>query len=332
MTPERSEDRRFPSRRAFVGMGMGAFVVAALPLGARGRRRLVRRRIPVMGTVAEVAVVHRDPAWARAAAGAALEEMRRVDRDMSRHDPASEVGRANREALRRPVPVSPGTARVLEAGLAWARRTGGRFDPALAGAVALWSPEERSAPPPEGRIRRWAGRELWRRVEVDRTPAGPRLRFHDPDAGVDLGGIAKGWGVDRAVAALREWGIRDGLVSAGGDLYALGRSEDDDPWEVGVRDPLDPRRIAGRLRVEDRAVATSGDYESYFEHEGRRYHHLLDPRTGAPRRGAVRSLTVEAGDCLTADAAATAVFGASRAEAERLLEEAAPDASIVHSA
>lgn len=332
MTPERTDDRRFPSRRAFVGLGMGAFVVAALPMAARRRRRLIRRRIPVMGTVAEVAVVHGDAAYARAAAGAALDALRRVDRDMSRHDPGSEVGRANREAVRGPVPVSADTARVLEAGLRWARLSGGRFDPALAGAVALWSPGERSAPPPEARVRRWADRELWRYLELDRTASGGRVRFHDPDVGVDLGGIAKGFGVDRAVAVLRSWGIRDGLVAAGGDLYALGRSEDDDPWEVGVRHPADPRRLAGRLRVENRGVATSGDYESYFEYRGRRFHHLLDPSTGAPCRSPVHSLTVEAADCLTADAAATTVFGASRPEAERILAEAAPDASVVHSA
>ena len=332
MTDESRRGGRVPNRREFVGLGVGAFVVAALPAVLRRDRGLIRRRIPVMGTVAEVAVVHRDGRYAQAAASAALAELRRVDRTMTRFDPTSEVGRANRAALRRPVGVSGCTADVVEAALRWAELSDGVFDPALAGAAALWSPDRRSEPPPAAEVRRWADRRLWRSVEVDRGPAGAALRFHDPDAALDLGGIAKGHGVDRAAAVLREWGIVDGLVNAGGDLYALGTSEDGDPWEVGVRDPADPRRLSTTLRIRDGAVATSGDYEAFFEHGGRRYHHLLDPATGEPRRTRVRSLTVAAPDCMTADAAATALFGDPRAEAERTLAEAAPGASIRHSA
>jgi FAD:protein FMN transferase len=85
------------------------------------------------------------------------------------------------------------------------------------------------------------------------------------------------------VKTLRGWGISGGLVNAGGDLYALGRSREGEPWRVGIRDPDDPARLMGVLDVEDEAVATSGDYEEFFEHGGRRYHHLLDPITAAPR-------------------------------------------------
>ena len=151
----------------------------------------------------------------------------------------------------------------------------------------------------------------------------------DPDVAIDLGGIAKGYGVDRAVAALREWGITDGLVNVGGDLYALGSSLDDDGWSVGIRSAEDPTRLAGSLMLRDRAVATSGDYEQYFEHGGRRYHHLLDPRTGAPRITAVHSLTVAAASCMAADAAATAVFGCTTEQASIVLRGAAADAELV---
>ena len=106
--------------------------------------------------------------------------------------------------------------------------------------------------------------------------------FHDEDMGIDLGGIGKGYGVDRAVAVLREWGFQNGLVNVGGDLYAMGVSEDGDPWNVGVRSPDDPQGLVANLAMSDQAVATSGDYHQYFEHDGRRYHHLLDPTTGAP--------------------------------------------------
>ncbi len=146
---------------------------------------------------------------------------------------------------------------------------------------------------------------------------------------IDLGGIAKGYAVDRAVAALRAHGIERGLVNAGGDLYAVGRSEDGDPWRVGIRHPEDPRRLLGELAIEDAAVATSGDYERAFRHAGRTFHHLLDPRTAAPREAAPHSVSVQAASCLEADAAATAAFGMGSEAAVRALALRAPTARIV---
>lgn len=327
------EERGLPSRRAFIGLGIGAFAAAMAPPLMRDRRRLVRRTVPAMGTLVEVAVATADPDGAQRAVGAALDEVRWVDRTMTRFDPGSDVGRANAATPGRPVHVDEATGRVLEAGLRWARGTDGRFDPCLGGAVEAWGVDRRREPLDAAEARRWAGEDLWRSLELDAGPGrNATVRLHRPEAALDLGGIAKGHAVDRAVEALRRRGVRDALVSAGGDLYALGASEDGDPWEVGVRDPADPSRFLRVLRVSDRAVATSGDYEAGFDHGGRRYHHLLDPATGEPRRGPSRTLTVTAPTCLAADAAATAAFGASREEARRLLRAVAPGAEIVHTA
>ena len=134
--------------------------------------------------------------------------------------------------------------------------------------------------------------------------------------------------MDLAVRALRERGVGSGLVNVGGDLYALGGSEDGDAWRVGIRSPDDPRGLEGTLEIRDRAVATSGDYERCFRHDGRRYHHLLDPRTGAPRIAAVRSVTIEADSCIAADAAATAVFALPDEAASAVLRARAPHARI----
>ncbi|MHC5052622.1 MAG: FAD:protein FMN transferase, partial [Planctomycetota bacterium] len=274
-----------------------------------GRRRLVRRRVPLMGTLAELAVVHDDERVAHAALDAAFDELRAVDATMSRFRPESDVGRANRKAVHAPVPVTRPTAAVLATALRWAEATDGAFDPCLGRAVGLWDVTHRQTPPPAPRVRALAGRRLYRALELDTWRREPVVRFRDADVALDLGGIAKGYGVDRAVAALRDHGIRDGLVNVGGDLYALGASEDGDPWRVGVRSAQDPNRLATTLTLTDMAVATSGDYEQFFSHRGERYHHLLDPATGAPRRTEARSLTVTAATCMTADAAATARFG-----------------------
>jgi thiamine biosynthesis lipoprotein len=114
--------------------------------------------------------------------------------------------------------------------------------------------------------------------------------------GLDLGGIAKGHAVDRAAAAIRALGVRDALVVAGGDLVALGRSEAHEAWRVGVRSPSDPAGIVDVLDVSDAAVATSGDYERFFEWGGRRYHHILDPRTGRPVRNRAVWVAVGGGE------------------------------------
>lgn len=329
---ERDPDRQsLPDRRLFLTLGIGAFVVASLPRAMRPGRHLIRRTAPVMGTIAEIAVAHQNARYAQGAIDAALDALRWVDRTMSRFNADSDVGRANRLAATRPVVVSQPTADVLAQALRWADASDGVFDPCLANAVVLWDVEHRVAPPPDVDVRRYADRHLYRWLEVDRRTSGaPVVVFRDRDMAIDLGGIAKGYGVDRAVGALREWGIRNALVNVGGDLYALGVSENGDPWEIGIRSSDDRDRITHTVRVRDRAIATSGDYEQFFEHGGRRYHHLLDPVTGAPRRSRLHSVTVSADTCTTADAAGTAVFGCPADRARQLVTATAKDAEIVH--
>jgi FAD:protein FMN transferase len=298
-----------PTRRQVLLLGAGAFVVGMAPFLGRRRSRLHRRSVPCMGTVAEIGVVHPDTGYAHAAMEAAMAELRRVERTMTRFRNDSEVGQVNLGAGTEAVPVSTETGHVVGEALHWARVSDGAFDPCLGRAVALWAVGKRDEPPPRDRVRDLAGRHFWDSVEVGRWRGRPAIRLHDRDAALDLGGIAKGFGVDRAVAALRSWGITRGLVNVGGDLYAMGTAPDHGLWRVGIRDPDNPRALRETLEVEEAAVATSGDYQEFFEHEGIRYHHLLDPATAAPVRSPARSLTVVAGDCMTADAAATAAFG-----------------------
>jgi FAD:protein FMN transferase len=328
--PERA-GKPLPSRREVLTLGIGAFIVAAVPFaGRQRRRRLVRRSVPVMGTIAEIAVVHRDDRYANAAIDAAIGEMREVERLLTRFVATSDVGRANAGAAVAPVRIEPTTAYVLEESLSWALASDGAFDPCLGGVVALWDVTNRHEPPAGTAIGRFAGRRLYRALELGTQGEQRVVLFHEETIGIDLGGIGKGHGVDRAVNTLRDWGITDALVNVGGDLYALGRSGEGEPWRVGVRSPADPQRLAGTLDLVDQAVATTGDYERYFDHGGERFHHLLDPATASPKRTSAHSVTIAAADCITADAAATAVFGMPQGQAERLLAVRAPGARIVH--
>jgi FAD:protein FMN transferase len=319
---------RGPSRRQFLVLGAGIFAVTAAGTVTR-RRQLVRRTVPVMGTVAEIAVVARDERAAHEAITAAMEELHAVERLMTRFNTRSDIGRANQQAWRRAVPVSAATAAVVGEGLRWASATGSRFDPCIGLASELWDVTQRSEPPRGAEVRRLAGRSLWRGLELGRSAEGDVIVFNDRDIALDLGGIAKGYAVDRAVETLRAWGVTDALVNAGGDLYAVGSNAEGDPWRVGIRSPSDPSTIARTLTLSDRAVATSGDYEQYFDHAGRRYHHLLDPATAAPRVSHAHSLTVAAHSCMAADAAATAVFGLPHDAAGRVLAVAAPAAEMI---
>lgn len=320
---------RRPTRREFLTIGTGLFVALSLPLSLRHRVRLVRRSYPLMGTIAELQVAHADERVAEDAIDAALAELLWVERTMTRFRGDSDIGRANLGAAREGIEISAQTALVIEAALRWSSASDGSFDPALGSASELWDVLHRQAPPPAGQVARLASRGFWRKVDLSRDGGRARVRFDDRDLHLDLGGIAKGYGIDRATAALRRKGISHALVTVGGDLFALGHAPDGAPWQVGIRDPHQLDRLAGRLAVADRAVTTSGDYERFFTWHGLRYHHLIDPRTAAPRRTPVHSVTVTGGDCMNADAAATAVFGMAPHDAERVARRLLPGADVI---
>jgi len=317
-------------RREFLALGVGALAVASLPRALRRRDRLVRRQIPVMGTIAEIAVRHRDEHWAQKAIHAAFDELRRVDRTMTRFSPESEIGRLNGSAGRYAMPISDDTAAVLVAALGWAEASEGRFDPCLGRMSELWHVGTRHVPPTADELMGAGPGNHYRSLEVERGGSVARASLDRGNVAVDLGGIAKGYGVDLAAQALREQGISNALVNVGGDLVALGVDENEEPWRVGIRSPDHLDEVVEVLRVSDRAVATSGDYLQYFRYGGKVYHHLLDPRTGEPRSTGMRSITVEAANCMAADAAATTLFGASDATARHVLGRAAQGARVVH--
>ncbi len=330
MKPDFSGDGAL-DRRKFLAAGIGGLIVASLPRALSGKTRLVTRTVPVMGTIAEIKVVHDDVQRAERAIDAALDELYAVDRTMTRYSRHSEVGRANLDAARHPVVLGAATATVVERALHWAEHTDGSFDPCLGEVCQLWDVEHRRVPPAAGEVRHFASEGLFRQIDLDRRSGERVVYFRSTDVALDLGGIGKGWAVDRAVDALRAHGIRDAVVNAGGDLYAMGHSESGDPWEIGVQSPTDPHATVATFKLTDAAVATSGDYRRFFDYHGRRYHHIMDPRTGAPRVTREHSVSVYASNCIDADAGATAVFGYDPVRAQSLLAGAAPDARLIHS-
>lgn len=300
-----------PSRRDVLFLGVGGFI-AAVPFARRNPVTLVRRNVLTMGTIAEFAVAHRDPLVANAAIDRAIESLRFVDNTMSRFKPSSDVGRANLRAGHAPISVCGETMDVLNESLRWAEDSGGVFDPCLGRAIQLWDVAHRHEPPATADVTSLANRQLYRKLDVSFYRGNHVVRFDDPDVRIDLGAIAKGYAVDRAVATLRAAGIEQALVGAGGDVYALGTSPSGDPWHVGIQSPDDRETLAGSLSLQDAAVATSGDYQQFFVHGNRRYHHLLDPLTAAPTATSRRSISVVADTCMAADAGATVAFASAK--------------------
>jgi thiamine biosynthesis lipoprotein len=321
--------RRHPDRREFLTIGMGVFVALSLPLALRRHVTLVKRTFPIMGTIAEVQIAHTDVAYAESAIDAAIAELQWVERTMTRFRSDSDIGRANAGAARDGVRVTPETALVITAALRAASVSDGRFDPAVGTASELWDVLNRHEPPAGDRVQRLAARGFWRKVDLAVHDRAPTVRFDDPDLHLDLGAIAKGYGVDRATDVLRARGVKHAIVTVGGDLFALGQSPEGDPWTVGIRSPHDRHELAATLRVTDRAVATSGDYERFFRWHGMRFHHLIDPTTAAPRRTRFHSATVLASHCIDADAASTAVFGLPRDEALAIARRIDNSADVV---
>jgi thiamine biosynthesis lipoprotein len=299
-------------RREFIALGTGAFALAALPIALRRHVSVARRTVPVMGTIAELTVVHRDEAVAQGALEAALAELRWVETTMTRFSPTSDIGRANLGAAREGVVVNAETAKLVERALHWSSAAAGRFDPALGAASELWDVTNRHEPPPADQVARYANRSFWRHVDLSVGAGKGVLRYTDADVHVDLGGIGKGYSIDRAVQALRDRGIEHAIVNLGGDLYALGESPEGGAWRVGIKSPDDERQVARTFEVSNRAVATSGDYERFFRYRGTRYHHLMDPETASPRRTNVRSVTVLADRCVDAEPCAVSTFGLSQ--------------------
>ncbi len=257
----------------------------------------------IMGTVVRVELWHQDETVGRAAIDAVMAEMHRIDKLMSTYKEDSELSRVNREAAKRPVAVTRELFDLVSRSLDVSTMTAGAFDITYASAGHLYNYRRKIKPSAEALEEALPAID-YRHVILDEGDTSIAFKHHG--VRVDLGGIAKGHAVDRAVGLLRARGIKRAIVSAGGDSRIIGDRQGR-PWMVGVRDPRREEEMAAILPLSDAAVSTSGDYERYFELDGVRYHHIISPTSGRPVTG-IRSATVIGQDSTTMDALSTSVF------------------------
>jgi thiamine biosynthesis lipoprotein len=251
---------------------------------------------------------HADEAATQAAITRALDEMRRLEGLLSEWRDDSEVGRINAQAGSW-VTVGPETLEVIQKGLWAGKISSGVFDITFQAMSGLWkfgsAQEAHPKLPTQAAVAAARKHVDYRRVEVSEAEHAVRL---GKDQKMGLGGIAKGYIVDRAVRVLREAGLDAFLVQAGGDLYGAGHKPDGSRWVSGIQDPRGGLgRYFATIELEDHAFSTAGDYARSYVIGGKRYHHIIDPRTGYPAT-ACRSVTVWAPDAFLADAVDDAVF------------------------
>ncbi len=257
----------------------------------------------IMGTVIRTELWSDNPSTAAEAIKLVNDEMHRIDRLMSTYKPDSEISRANRQAAEKPIKISVELLDLFAKGIEMSRLTHGAFDFTYASVGQMYD-FRAGVRPDEKQINAMLPAIDYRFVVLD--PEKQTVFFARQGVRIDLGGIAKGYAVERAVGILRAQGIEHGLVSAGGDSRILGDRRGA-PWIVGVRDPRNPDRVVARLPLVDEAVSTSGDYERFFEEDGVRYHHIISPATGHSA-SEVRSVTIIGPNATMTDGLSTSVF------------------------
>ena len=262
---------------------------------------------------------------ARTLADDAEQAVRRVNDLMSPVGPHSDIRRLNEAAAGEWVEVDPLTWTVVMEALRWHRLSDGAFDPTIGPIKRLFTFDRSTAESwPDAAALAEAGSRVGAdKLRFDRE--GMRLSWAVDGMRLDLGAIAKGFGADMAAESLIAGGVRNALVEIGGELRVLGHRPGDgqSPWKVGVQNPRGGEPLE-TIEVSNAAVATSGDYERFFIYDGRRYEHIIDPRTGLPLEGGVSSVTViHPGSCLAADALATTMCVLGPEDGRRFLERQA---------
>jgi thiamine biosynthesis lipoprotein len=258
---------------------------------------------PMMGTEISVYLWHDDPVAGNEALEAVFAEVERINQLMSTYVEDSRISLINREAAKGPVDAGQELTQLILRSLDMSILTLGAFDITYDSVGQHYDFREHRRPD-AATIEKELPKINFRLVQAD--PLQNTVSFLQPGVRINLGGIAKGYTVEQCVELLRLRGVRNGIVTAGGDSRLLGDRRGQ-PWMVGIRDPRKEGEVAISIPLVDEAISTSGDYERYFEEDGKRYHHIIQPATGEPANG-VHSATIVGPDAVITDALSTSVF------------------------
>jgi thiamine biosynthesis lipoprotein len=283
---------------------------------------------PAMGTTVEVYLYAPNGARAAELLQAAFEEIERVEAALSNYRPTSELSRINAVAAVAPVTTDPEVFGLIERALDYSRHTQGAFDVTVGPLVKAWGFFDGTGRyPSDDELADARARSGWIHVDLDETTRS--VRFLTPGLELDLGGIGKGWALDCAAETLRRHGVSAALLGAGqSTYYAVGAPPDAGGWPIRVTDPQDSTRTLSTALLRDQALSTSGSGGQSFQLGGRRYSHIIDPRTGHPVAG-MSQVTVTAPTATEGDALSTAVFVLGPERAAELLRRMSGVAALL---
>ena len=256
-----------------------------------------------MGTAIHVELWQENNVAAEKDIDLVLNEMRRIDALMSPYKPDSEVSIINSLATKHPVIISPELFNLIQRSFTFSKLSHGAFDISFASVGYMYDYRNKQMPS-EQQIKSKLSAINYKHIKLD--PGNHSIFFTRPGMRIDLGGIAKGYAVDNAIRILQEHGIKQAMVSAGGDTRIIG-DKGGRPWLVGIRDPRNKTKSAVLLPLSQTAISTSGDYERYFIKDGIRHHHIISPKTGDSVHE-LRSVSILTKESTTADALSTTVF------------------------
>jgi thiamine biosynthesis lipoprotein len=294
-------------------------LAAALLLVACARQDVYREQRFVFGTLVEIQTWGVDENKARKAVAAVFADFERLHTALHPWRPGALTRLNGLLATGEWATVAPSNLPLIEDSIRLYRLSDGLFNPAIGKLVALWgfqSDTLPTKPPPQAAIDALLrANPTMADIELD----GIRIRSRNPAVKLDFGGIAKGYAVDLGIARLQGLGIHNAIINAGGDISAIG-SKGGKPWRIGIRHPRQSGVLASVELAAGESIFTSGDYERYFDYQGHRYHHIIDPRTGRPAEGAT-SVTVIHHNGAESDAAATALLVAGPADWHRIAQQ-----------
>jgi thiamine biosynthesis lipoprotein len=234
-----------------------------------------------------------------------FKRMQDIENLMSDYRKNSDVTMINENVGEGPIPVSDETLYVVKKAIKVSKETEGAFDITIRPLMELWGFKEKISNkiPSDFEIKEVLEKIGWQKIKI----LNNSIELEE-GMKIDLGGIAKGYAVDQAIELLKKNGIKNAIIEIGGDLYCLGEGPQAKGWIIGIQHPKEFNKILGKLKIKNRAVATSGNYENFRIINGEEYSHIIDPRNGKPIRNRLLSVTVIASNCLLADAWATALF------------------------
>lgn len=296
-----------------------AFNLGCSKIGSLGSSAVVVKRTQMhMGTLVSITAVGPTTQEANEAINAGFEEIKRLEQLLSTWIAESELSRVNAAAGQKPVSVSPETMTVVRRSLHIAEVTEGAFNIAIGPAVAAWGVSAEPRIPTAGELE--SLKPLMDLHAVHADVLERTIYLEKAGMRIDVGGIGKGYAADQAVMAMKKAGAVAGVVALSGDIKTFGRLPDGKKFPVGIQHPRKEGALLAEIDLQDEAISTAGDYERFFENEGIRYHHILDPRTLQPARGC-QSVSVIAKEGIWADGLDTGIFVLGAARGMELIEQ-----------